>query len=280
MDDPFESAWLKWAWAVVDANVLADNVNAFAQQADGKMPIVMSQDYDPKRHCIVLSLAAVSLRFPPIWGLLLGSVVYNFRCSLDHVAWALYKRGSSPKLSHRRESRIYFPIYADRVKFNDSLKRKLPGVRRADIAKVRRYQPYKAGKRNLDRHVLWVLNDLSRRDKHRTVQPVVPVPDRSNYEIGHQIDCVYRRMQLRNPRDVLEPGVELTRLYVKKTGPDPYIDVDPHFTIDPSINARLTLQEFLSKTMRAISIVLYEFAEPPPSVEAITGNAAPRPNSK
>jgi hypothetical protein len=276
--DVFESAWLKWAWGVVDANVLADNVNTFASQPEFQMPILMRQDYDARRHCIVVTVADVAKPlFPPLWGLLLGAAVYNFRCALDHVAWTLYKRGRTPNLSPGRERQVYFPISDSRAKFNASLKTKLPGVRRADIAKVRRCQPYIKGKRNLDRHVLWVLDELGRLDRHRTIQPVVPVPDRSAYDIGEQTDCIYRRTSVRNPRSILEPGAELTRLYVKRTGPEPYIDVQPHFTIDPAVKARLTLQEFLTRTMRAISLILYEFAEPPPSVKAITGSTPRRP---
>jgi hypothetical protein len=71
--------------------------------------------------------------------------------------------------------------------------------------------------------------------------------------------------------------MELTRLYVKKTGPRPYIDVQPLFRVDPSIHPRLTLEEFLRKTRSAISRVLYSFADPPASVEAITGSVPPRP---
>ena len=271
MDDPFESAWLKWAWAVVDTNVLADNVNLFAHQPERQIPVILRQDYDAKRHCIALSLESIDNQFPPHWGLLLGSIVYNLRCALDHIAWALYKRGNTPNLSEKREAFIYFPIYDDRVKFNNALSRKLPGVRLADTAKVRLTQPYRAGKRNLDRHSLWILDELSRLDKHRTIQPVVPVPDRTGYDIHKQTDCLYRRLALTSPRGVLQPGAELARIYVKKTGPDPYVDVKPHFTIDPSINDRLTLQEFLNKTPRAIQIILREFADPPASVKPILG---------
>ena len=53
------------------------------------------------------------------------------------------------------------------------------------------------------------------------------------------------------------------RIYVKKTGPDPHVDVQPHFTIDPSVNARLTLEEFLTRATDAISRVLYACADPP-----------------
>lgn len=269
-DDLFESAWLKWAWAVVNANVLGDNVNTFASQPERKLPVLLFQDYDAKRHCIILSIADIKNPFPPLWGLLLGDAVHDFRCVLDHVAWALYKRGKTPNLSAKKERRIYFPISTVRKDFNDSLRVKLPGVHRADIAIVRRYQPYIAGKRNMHRHILLALESLSNRDKHRTIQPVVAVPEGGNFKILSLKDSVYRRFAP-GLRQVLEPGTELARFYVKKTGPDPEIDVEPRFTLDPAINERLPLQEFLRRTMDITRRLLREFSDPPQSAIAVLG---------
>lgn len=278
MDDPFESAWLKWAGGVVETHVLADNVNEFARlNADGQIPIRFVSEYHPKRHCIVLTVVEVENLFPAYWGVMLGNIVHNFRSALDHVAWALYKRGHTPNLGQEGERNVYFPITTSPAWFKNSLEKKLPGVRRADIATVRRCQPYRAGRRHVE-HVLWVLDELSRKDKHRSVQFVIPVPESTGLSIGPATDCIYRRMASHSPRAILEPGAELGRLFVKKTGPDPYIDVQPHFRIDPSVKARLTLEEFLRKTPAVVSRILYAFSEPPPSVERITGSIPPRPD--
>jgi hypothetical protein len=270
MADPFESAWLKWAGGVINAQVLGENVNAFASQPNLHIPVTMRQEYDAKSHCIVLSVEEIANPFPPLWGVLLGDVVHDLRSALDHLAWTLYKRGNTPNLSDKLERHVLFPISDDRVRYNDSLRRKLPGVRRADLKLVRKFQPYHAPKRLLLRHALFVLDELSRYDKHRTIQPVVPVPERSGYKILGATDCIYRRMRLRIPRGALEVGMELTRFYVKKTGPEPYLDVEPHFTIDPTVyHARLTLEEFLKTTIRGAGLVLREFAEPPASVHQV-----------
>jgi hypothetical protein len=276
-DSPFDSAWLKWARGVVNANALAGQVNALASQPHYRLPLLVRHEYNAKCHCIIVSVVEVENPFPDSWALLLGDVVQNFRSALDHIAWALYKRGRTPNVGEKRERRVYFPIYADRLKFNAALTSNLPGVRRTDRAKVRSCQPYLVGKRNLERHALLVVDELSRLDKHRVIQLVEPVPDRAAFHIGKQTDCIYRRMSVRPPRGILQPGAELTRIYVKRTGPDPYVDVNPRFTIDPAIKARLTLEEFLKTTMRAVSFALFKFAEPPPSVQEITGSPVPRP---
>jgi hypothetical protein len=272
-EGPFDSAWLKWAWAVVNANVLGDNINAFAAQPNLKMPVRLAHEYDAKRHCIIVRVDEVANPFPPLWGLLLGDAVHNFRSSLDHLAWALYKRGRTPNLSRKKERDVQFPICTDRLGFNGSLKRRLPGVRRTDIALVRGSQPYMYGKRNLTRHVFLALRKLSNADKHRTIQPIIAVPENATYTLGKPEDCVFRRLAAPKARFKLEPGAELARLYVKKTGPEPYIDVDPHFTIDPAINERLLVGEFLKRTMGFSRHLLLAFAKPPESVRAILGEA-------
>jgi hypothetical protein len=122
-DNPFDSAWLKWAQAVVNAEVLEDNINELAGQGVLQMRFGMTKEYDAKRHCIIVTAGpeGVSTVFPITWGLLLGDIVHNYRSSLDHLAWALYKRGSTANLPKRKERLIYFPIADERIKFNDSL---------------------------------------------------------------------------------------------------------------------------------------------------------------
>jgi hypothetical protein len=270
-DNPFDSAWLKWAQAVVNAEVLEDNINELAGQGVLQMRFGMTKEYDAKRHWIIVTAGpeGVSTVFPITWGLLLGDIVHNYRSSLDHLAWALYKRGSTANLPKRKERLIYFPIADERIKFNDSLGSKLPGVRRTDKAIVRRYQPYKTAKRYRDGHLFGVLEKLSNADKHRVIQPIQAVPERAGFKIIEVTDCVITRLQPRTRRAALQPGTELVRFYVRKTGPEPDIDVEPHFALDPTINERFTFQEWGYGTMRYIARLLSEFAEPPQSVRTL-----------
>lgn len=281
MDDPFDSAWLKWAWGVVDAKVLEDQINTLRGQHDADLPrpMVYGHEYHPKRHCIIVTLEAIEGElFPKFWGALLGNLVNNFRSALDHVAWAIYKRGHTPNLPDWREGKVYFPISDTRTGFNDSLKTKLPGARRADIALVRRYQPYHGGKRNLERHVLRTLNELSRLDKHRSIQPVVPVPETTAWTIKRTEDCIFRSISPSTPRVTLEPGAELVRLYVKKTGPNPYIDMEPRFTVDPAISSRLGLGEFMTKSMEGVMRIIGLFAEMPDFAREIARTPPTQPD--
>lgn len=278
MADPFDSAWLKWAWGVADAPVLEDSIATLALQPDLQVYMPTAQHYDAKRHCIIWTVLDFRNPFPDFWGLLLGDVVHNWRSALDHIAWALYKRGSAKNLTPEEEGRIYFPTARYRTQFNKSLATRLPGVRRGDRAIVRRYQPYHGGKRRRDKHVLFVLNELSRLDKHRSLQPVDAFPATASYEIGHCTDCIYRGLApLVWKGGILKPGTELVRFYVKKTGPEPDIEVQPHLTFRPALNENLALHEWLRSTGRTIGQLLREFAKPPAAAKRILENTPEPP---
>ena len=134
----FESAWLKWAWAVAQAETMKSYVEFWASDAHIKTAIELWKSYDAKRHRIDVFVGRVE-PLPIQWGLLLGDIAHNFRSCLDHIAWALVERGGKPPttLKPRQRNAIYFPICGDRADFNGSLPSKLPGVGRADIAIVR-----------------------------------------------------------------------------------------------------------------------------------------------
>lgn len=270
MADLFDSAWLKWVQGVGNAQILLDNIVTLAEQPDLKMESWFGQHYDAKRHCIRI-FAQARDPFPVHWGPMLGDVIHNYRSSLDHIAWALYKRGRTPDLPDQ-ERFIYWPITSKPAIFKACLKgdrAKLPGVRRADIAIVRKYQPYTPGQSRVHRHVFTVLDALANADKHRTIQPVVAVPHGLTLFGLNFFDCIPRKFAP-SPRwdsAAKDEGAELGRFYVKKEGPEPRVDMQPHFSLVPAVNEFLTVSEFLEKTMTATSIVLREFAKPPQSVQ-------------
>ena len=62
---------------------------------------------------------------PPGLEVVIGEMVYNFRCSLDHLVWQLVlSEGATP--DHRNE----FPIFNDPSDYETAKKRKLnnPGA--------------------------------------------------------------------------------------------------------------------------------------------------------
>src|SRR5438876_2034831 len=88
-----DSAWLKWGWAVMHAQRLEDDINAFAAESAERQLYTVRTEYDAKCHCVRLSVTTVE-SLPARWGLRIGDIANNFRAALDHLTWVLVKRGT------------------------------------------------------------------------------------------------------------------------------------------------------------------------------------------
>jgi hypothetical protein len=267
MAGPFDSAWLKWGWAVIEAEALKDDIDVFTEHLRGQGLGRTRCDYQSTYHRFAVVLDQLTIPdFPQKWGLRLGNIVHNYRSCLDHLAWALVERGSTPPstLTEWRQRSVIFPIHGDRKKFRDGLQRQLPGARRADIAKVRACQPYNfERKRNAATAALTILERLSRFDKHRTIQPVAAYPFGGSLEVTYARDCEVSRPTRNNPRNQLEVGAEFAYVYVRKTGPKPEMSVKADLSVKPSIDNGFWLNEWLYNVKGVLANLLGEFAQPP-----------------
>jgi hypothetical protein len=223
-------------------------------------------EYQPKRHGFAVIIGEIE-GIPVPWRLLLGDSANNFHAALDHIAWALVCRGSTPPgvLTREQEGRVYFPIFDDRLKYNRSLRKKLPGVRRADLAKVRRYQPYLVGERPRRHHVLTWLTEITSGDKHRTIQPLWIEPSVIHVKINEARGCETRALRTNRLRKrPLEPGAELAFIPARRTGrSEPELDVEASVEAEPSVGRRVTLREWSTRTPAFLVRVLAEFSDPP-----------------
>ena len=178
--------------------------------------------------------------------MLFGEVVQGFRNSLDHIAWEVVQRGTMENLTSRQEKSVHFPIASTRKAFNDALHRRLPGVRPADRAIIRRHQPYVTGKRTVAWHCLSTLQTLSNNDKHRTIQPVQILPTGLGFHVTAARDCVPGSRQ--HGSTAVEPlnvGTELGLIRVRRTGPEPHIDVEPTLTTLPATDEHFFLNDWM-----------------------------------
>jgi hypothetical protein len=273
MADPFDSAWLKWGRAVLHAHDLFDEINALHLTEENFCKT--RTQYEPKRHCLSLRVDWIADP-PPILSVKLGDAVQNYRSCLDHIAWALVGRGKTPPplIGEFEQAGVYFPICNTRDEFNASLKSvikrgqiikraKLPGVRIADSAIVRRYQPYRSGKRGLELHTFAILETLSNRDKHREIWPILVVPQGGMVFTWPPEDCVITRTDAGTRAYPLELDAEVHRVFVRKTGPNPYMKMQPHLTVHPAVTPRITVREWLTQTRSFAYQLLRELAEPP-----------------
>jgi hypothetical protein len=187
------------------------------------------------------------------------------------LAWILVDRGRTPtaKLSEKDRRDIYFPCAWDRGWFNLAIKRKLPGCRRADIAKIRAAQPYKAGKRRIATHPLTILDALSNSEKHRMIQPVRRHQETGAYKVSGAGDCIIRRVRVMLPVE-LHIGTEIARVYARRTGPDPDIEMQGYMAGTVGVQQGKPVQDFLNETRRYVGSLLSEFSDPPPDLEVRT----------
>jgi hypothetical protein len=279
--DPFDSAWLKWAHAVGHTQALEDEIDAFSSDNQREPVLHCRTDYDPKRHGFIVTIEAVEA-VPPKWSLLLGDAATNFRAALDHLAWEVALRGRTPpgsgKLTKWQEQAIYFPICEDRRVFNDQIRvppngrtrLKLPGIRRADSAKIRRHQPYHTGATRRRFHVLMMLADINSRDRHRTIQPIWAETTEIRLKVTKEWDCKVRHWQGMKPipKRPLEVDTELAYIPARRTGPDPKVGVKLDVVAEPGIGNYVTFKEWGMQVAMFICVALVEFADPPEELVA------------
>lgn len=276
----FDSAWLKWGWAVVHAQALQAEITTFFANVDRESLYATRTEYDPKRHCVIQRIAIVE-PLPAVWGLMLGDTAANFRAALDHLMYAIASRGRVA-LTDDELARVYFPIAATKVDFRERFRSRtkkgkptknvLRGVLPADKAILARYQPCAVGGK-ARHHCFTPLPDLNAHDKHRRIQPILVTPDTGRVDYGPPEDCEITRLPTRSPRLALDLDAEVHRIYVRKTGPNPDIYMKAHLKIQPALNQQFWLGEWLKVTTLHIRDLLSEFAKPPLELATIKEKA-------
>jgi hypothetical protein len=261
-DHRFASAWLKWGQAVLHAEALHADIAAAA-----KPDVWCRAEYIPRRHgfSIIPEMTALP---PARWSLLLGDIASNYRAALDHLAWALVGRGSSPPdtLTEAGRRRIGFPVCDTRADFNDVVLRRLPGARRSDVAKVRAAQPYHHGARKRPLHSFRTLVSVSNSDKHRTIEPIWAFPVHVHLTVVMYEDCSAVRFPPRGTARPVEAGQEMAFVRVRKTGPSPSLNIAVDVTPEPCLERNVSVTEWCRGTTVYIRDLLREFSGWPPEM--------------
>lgn len=225
----FDGAWLKWARGVVHAQALDNEIGVHMRDLQANQPFSTRTEYGANYRCVRLIIDEID-PWPQRFELLVGDTASNFRMALDHIAWAIVTTRPKRPLRPGEDERIYFPLATSPEKFREHffVKNFLP---RADRAIIRRYQPYANGRRSIPIHCLTSLPVLNREDKHRVVQPVWTWPTKGTFYAGAPVDCEISRIPTRAKGIVLQPGAEIQRVYVRRTGPNPNLDMKVELSV-------------------------------------------------
>jgi hypothetical protein len=210
---PLDDAWAKFNRARIHSRSLGRKIVSWAK-AQGTRPIFrVHLDEDETAGCLVIKVRQVK-RLAPTWSLLAGDALFNFRASLDYVAWQFVQVGANPNPKH--PERVPWPIVAEEKDARGAMTDHLPGILPKHWALVEACQPYKTpGKLN----PLSVLNELSRHDKHRHI--VMISTAHKDYKIGSRVRY-YAIERTETPSSggalMLTRATELVRIYGKRTG--------------------------------------------------------------
>ncbi len=227
----FDSAWSKWWWAFRHAEAFEADVHRLAGDPNRQQVMTTRTEYHPKRHAFVVLVDSIS-EFPPEWGLRLGDIAFNYRCALDHLAWAIVSRGKTPPstLTDRQQRRVFLPITRSSQAFTTAVTGcepgrkkptkpiRLPGAESVDVAALRRHQPHNWGRQGMARDPLIILARLNNDDKHRQVQPVPLHPTGGIFQILNLQDAIVTTMPTRARTVPVTLNAEISTIRVRKTG--------------------------------------------------------------
>jgi hypothetical protein len=167
---------------------------------------------------------------------MMGDVLHNMRCTLDHLVYEMAAAAFSPEpLSQDIAETSEFPIVGDinshgvsgsgQRMFDAAITTKLRGIPPEAQTIIQGLQPYHGGN-NFKAHPLWALHELSNIDKHRKllvgtlVSAAAPlIPERSfNYGFTSDVDQRYDIL--------LEPEAVIIRYSVVPRDPSKEMHVE------------------------------------------------------
>jgi hypothetical protein len=205
-----DSAHAKLARARSHYQALSDEVLEARLSTDGDDVIRLAvRSLDERGSTLAIIVDSVPL-YPVVeWGVVVGDLLHDVRSALDHAAYQLVASGRAATEETLRESQ--FPICDSKSTFDDAVPRRLAGVDRELLAVVEDAQPFQY--HDVLNSPLHHLRELSNRDKHRLVTPLVLASDsipEGSFEVAHARLDSFEQL----PHLPLKAGVELIRVRV------------------------------------------------------------------
>jgi hypothetical protein len=177
----------------------------------------------------------------PRLGMLAGESLYQARSSLEHLVWLLVKANHKKPGEHNS-----FPIHTDwncdaflkhhrRPRWGRDGPGKLYGVSFKAAALIEQLQPYNAPRQHQRGHVLRIVDEFARIDRHRTLHGTYEWTDpkavRPLFVAQARAEIVgFRTLVRRGQR--LVPGTKVARLRIKPTARQPKVNVQGDLPLD------------------------------------------------
>jgi hypothetical protein len=116
------------------------------------------------------------------WALILGECLHSFRCSLDHLVYALSEKHTGVPLPTHVEEGSEFPIHGPKPLGAGTAQKKIGATDPGAQAIIKGLQPHLDADYRLN--PLWVLHDLDRRAKHRVIPLIVASGSGAMFDAG------------------------------------------------------------------------------------------------
>src|SRR5215204_6186791 len=139
----------------------------------------LSAKLDPDTGFHVFRVASMPDSFQRRVAVIVGDLVHNLRSGLDQLAWQLVLDCSGRPTKPGEIKRIKFPIETDRERLARTYT--FSKISPSDQALLDRAQPYN-GLDDAELHGLTILEELSNRDKHRTLNPSLVITNRGRVD--------------------------------------------------------------------------------------------------
>lgn len=154
---------LKLAHSATHAQAVKSEVKAWMER--NPYSVLQKVNADCTRYSVIFRVNEA----PPMyrWSLMIADSIFNLRCSLDHLVYAIACHEAAPK-PPSYEGKLQFPICDDSASFDKAvIERKQLGTISDPIrAAIKFYQPYNRLHADLP-PLLSILRDFSNRDKHK-----------------------------------------------------------------------------------------------------------------
>lgn len=179
---PLEGVRLKLARAYKHLEELRGELGAFYESPPFRT--ILKRDKSGLNYALI---GYLTHWLPEMVPTIIGDCLQNMRVALDHLAWALAESaGEEPP--HNTS----FPIYLNSDAFHERNKagkatgrsglRRIEAIPAEARAIIEELQPYHDNDPSV--HPLWVLNEYSRIDRHRTLSVMYAVSDYTNFDVG------------------------------------------------------------------------------------------------
>jgi hypothetical protein len=150
---------------------------------------------------------------PEAWrlksGLIIGDIVHNLRSALDYLFWQLYSAHIRVPETSSEARRVQFPI-DDRYEWFAKRRERFSEIPYSLWSVVEAAQPYE--RLNPATSPLRILRDLSNRDKHQILTPILIRPDTLTFPLPtFRIPGTLSPLNYDHAADYLELGAEVMR---------------------------------------------------------------------